>query len=406
MKVLVLAGGSDQIALIQELKERGHEVILVDYFDNPPAKNYADRHIVASTLDLKRVEQIAIEERVKLVCTACTDQALLTVSYVSEKLGLPCYINYKTGLDVTNKSYMKKVLMLNDIPTSKYTILDKDDESKIEDFCFPLVVKPVDCNSSKGVKRIENKEEFHKYTLEAINYSRTKTAIVEEFVEGREISVDFYIDHGVAKFLSATTSLKIANRKSFTILCSDYPAVNSLEQEYLTQIATNISKAFSLDNTPLLIQLIGNGDSMKVLEFSARMGGGSKYKLIQVLSGVNIMSVYVDRILGDYPSVSPQKQVEHCKMVYLYCLPGVFDHVEGLDELKEKGVIDEFFIYKTKSMEIRGSETSGDRPAGYLCTAKTQKEIDDKIAMADKSIRILSKAGVDIMIHGLLSNRN
>ena len=44
MKILVLAGGSDQIALINELKSRGHEVVLVDYFDNPPAKSYADKH--------------------------------------------------------------------------------------------------------------------------------------------------------------------------------------------------------------------------------------------------------------------------------------------------------------------------------------------------------------------------
>ena len=55
-------------------------------------------------------------------------------------------------------------------------------------------------------------------------------------------------------------------------------------------------------------------------------------------------------------------------------------------------------------MEIHGSETSGDRPAGYLCTAMTKMELDEKIAMADKSIRVLSEEGDDIMIHGLLSN--
>ena len=52
MKILVLAGGADQIALIQELKARGNYIILVDYFENPPAKEYADKHIVASTLDV------------------------------------------------------------------------------------------------------------------------------------------------------------------------------------------------------------------------------------------------------------------------------------------------------------------------------------------------------------------
>ena len=127
MKILVLAGGFDQIALIKELKKRGHSVVLVDYFENPPAKQFADKHIVASTLDMDRVEQIAISESVDLICTACTDQALLTVACVSEKLSLPCYLSYQTALNVTNKSYMKDVFMKHGIPTSKYTILSNVD---------------------------------------------------------------------------------------------------------------------------------------------------------------------------------------------------------------------------------------------------------------------------------------
>ena len=159
MKIVVLAGGSDQIALINELKSRGHEVILVDYFDNPPAKPYADKHIVASTLDVEAVKQIAYDENASLVCTACTDQALLTVANVSEQLNLPCYISYKTALNVTNKSYMKEVMLKYGIPTAKYVILDSVDLEVIKDFQLPVVVKPVDCNSSKGVKRVDCKED-------------------------------------------------------------------------------------------------------------------------------------------------------------------------------------------------------------------------------------------------------
>lgn len=402
MKILVLAGGSDQIALINELKSRGHETILVDYLENPPAKTYADKHIVASTLDIDRVEEIAVAEKVDLVCTACTDQALLTVAKVSEKLGLPCYISYQTGLNVTNKSYMKKVLMSNKIPTAKFIILDKVDMGAIQDFKYPLVVKPVDCNSSKGVKRIDSAEELPKYLKEAINFSRTKTAIVEEFKIGEEISADFYIENGVAKYLSATNSFKIPNRKSFTILGSAYPVVDEQQKIKLIDIATNIAKAFELDNCPLLIQLIANGNDINVIEFSARMGGGSKYKLIEVLSGVNIMSKYVDRILGAYPSVEPSKQVNYCKMVYTYCTPGVIDHVEGLDEMKANKVVDEYFLYKTKGMEITHSETSGDRPAGYLVTADTEEELNAKIKEVDNRIKVVDMKGADILIHNLV----
>lgn len=402
MKILVLAGGSDQIALINELKSRGHITILVDYFENPPAKKYAEKHIIASTLDVNRVKEIAIAEGVDLITTACTDQALLTVANVSEQLSLPCYLSYQTGLNVTNKSYMKKVLADNNIPTAKYVILDKVDLSAVKDFQLPLVVKPVDCNSSKGVRRIDDINELPKYLEEAINFSRTKTAIVEEFKTGNEISVDYYVEGEEAKYLSATSSLKIKNRNSFTILSSDYPAVTFRQEERLRVIGNQIAKAFCLKDCPLFIQMIANGDDINVIEFSARMGGGSKYNLIKVLSGVDIMSKYVDLVLGDKPGVAPSKQIEYCKMVYIYCKPGILDHFEGFEQLKADGIIDTWFEYKTQGMEITQAETSGDRAAGYLITAKTAEELDAKLIYADSHISVISIMGDDIMQHGLV----
>lgn len=402
MKIIVLAGGADQIALIKELKHRGCYVILIDYFDNPPAKVYADKHIIASTLDIERVKCIAEQECVDMICTACTDQALLTVAYVSEKLNLPCYISYETALNVTNKSYMKKVMIENNIPTAKYRILEDVNIESVKDFKFPVVVKPVDCNSSKGVKRIDAIDDVAVYLLEAINYSRTKTAIVEEFKSGNEISADFYIENGIVKFLSATRSIKIKNKKSFTILCSEYPVVDYNQEQTIIRIAKDIAVAFKLNNCPLLVQLIEDKFGIYVLEFSARMGGGSKYQLIQTLSGVNIMSAYVDMILGFTPQITPSKQVNYCKMVYLYCTPGVFNYIEGLEELKEMGYIDDFFIYKTAGMKINQAETSGDRPGGYLVTAATAEELSSKIKYVDSFIKIIDINGNDIMLHNLL----
>ena len=403
MKILVLAGGADQIALINEFKARGHETILVDYFENPPARLYADKHIVASTLDVERVKEIAIDQKVDLITTACTDQALLTVANVSEQLGLPCYLSYQTGLNVTNKSYMKNVLFANNIPTAKFVILDNVDLDAVKDFTLPLVVKPVDCNSSKGVKRIDDIADITKYLEEAIKLSRTKKAIVEEFKTGKEISVDYYVEGCEAKLLCATTSLKIKNSKSFTILCSDYPAINEEQEELLKVIGNQVAKAFGLKDCPLFIQMIANGTDVNVIEFSARMGGGSKYNLIRVLSGVNIMSKYVDLVLGGKPSVSPSKLVNFCKMVYLYCNPGVFDHIEGLEELKQQGIIDSYFEYKTKGMEISHAETSGDRPAGYLITAETADALQEKLNYVDSHIKVVSDKGEDIMLHNLLA---
>lgn len=403
MKILVLAGGSDQIALIKELKIRGHHTILVDYFENPPAKSYADEHIVASTLDVERVREIAELKQVGLICTACTDQALLTMAKVSEQLGLPCYISYKDALNVTNKSYMKRRMLDAGIPTARFVILDNsEDLSAVEGFDFPLVVKPVDCNSSKGVVKVSDRQQLKEALTNAIDFSRTGTAVVEEFKEGVEVSADFYVEDGRAIYLSATSSQKIRNRNSFTIMSSVYPVVDARKEEQITQIASQIAFAFGLDNCPLLIQMIVGKEGVNVIEFSARMGGGSKYHLIKVLSGVDIMSAYVDLILGGRPSVVPSPQVRYCRMNYIYCTPGIMDQVTGLEELKAEGVIAEYFLYKSSGAVISASATSGDRAAGYLVTAETEDDLARKIAIADASVKVLTPECKDIMIHNLV----
>ena len=125
MKILVLAGGYDQIALINELKQYGHTVLLADYFEHPPAEKFADAFFQISTLDEEAIEYLAKEEAVDMITTACTDQALLTVARVSEKLGLPCYIDAAKALCVTNKFYMKEIFKKHGIPTADYVLLEK-----------------------------------------------------------------------------------------------------------------------------------------------------------------------------------------------------------------------------------------------------------------------------------------
>ena len=401
MKIVVLAGGADQIALISELKSRGHYTVLVDYFDNPPAKRFADKHIVASTLDVEAVTNIVKNEHADMVCTVCTDQALLTVAKVSEELSLPCYISYQTALKVTNKSYMKKVMAENQIPTSKYIVVDAYDDHLIDGFSFPLVVKPVDCNSSKAVTKVVDNQHVKTAVDNAIASSRTNTAIVEEFVEGDEISADFYIEGCRAKFLCATKSNKIRNTKSFTITQSFYPAVDERQEQELTDIAQKIAVAFNLCDCPLLVQLIVNERGFYVLEFSARLGGGSKYKLIEVLSGVNIMKVNVERILGERPTVRPWKRVNFATMNYVYCNNGVFTGLQGIDALIDDGTISAVFQYKTFGNIITKHETSGDRPIGFLVVADDVATLNAKIRKADTNIKILDGNGDDMMIHNL-----
>ena len=405
MKILVLAGGSDQIALISELKNRGHHVILLDYLSNPPAKECVEKHIQESTLDTDKVKEWALTEKVDMIVTACTDQALLTVAKVSEELCLPCYISYKTAQAVTNKLYMKNMMMASGIPTSNYHILNSTkDMDKVRDLSLPVVVKPVDCNSSKWVIKVTDISELEKPLEAAINLSRTSHAIVEEYREGTEISADFYISNYCPILLSVTTSTKIKGKRGFTINGSKYPVLTEIQQEKITGIAKQIAISFGLKETPLLVQAILSDNEFFVIEFSARMGGGSKYRLIQAISGVDIMSKYVDLILGYTPEINPVYSNDFVRMIYIYCNNGIITEIKGLTDLIKKKVVTESFLYKSLGSTIDKAETSSDRVLGLLVEASSENAIKEKIKAINSSLSIIDSEGKDIMMHNLLED--
>ena len=406
MKALVLAGGYPQIALIQELKYRGIEVLLADYNTEPVARRYASKFFQVSTLDVEAIRQVAIREKVDFLITVCTDQALHTVAKVSEDLGLPCYIDYQTALNVTNKQYMKKVFSEKAIPTAKFVILDSFDENAIQAMKYPLIVKPVDCNSSKGVRRCDNLEELKRYLADAVELSRTKTAIAEEFVSGEEISVDVYVEDGKANVLCISQSDKIADRDRFVIFRAIWPApIPKTIIEKIKDIAQKIADAFGIRNSPMLIQLLTDGKQVYVVEFSARTGGGVKYLLVKRTSGFDVIKAVVDLTLGIKPHVGALTAEQGCLINdFIYCKPGIFDHLEGFDELLYENIIKDYYLFTWKGADFKTIKASGDRLAGYTVVGETPESLINKQKEARRRIRAISAEGKDMIRHDLLTN--
>jgi biotin carboxylase len=280
------------------------------------------------------------------------------------------------------------------------------DESRIKDMDYPLIVKPVDCNSSKGVKKVSNLTELEEAFAEAVRLSRTDTAVVEEFIVGPELTVDAYIEDGVAHILAVSNNEKIASDEKFVIFRTKYPA--AISEDIYAQLQTTvqgIANAFELKNCPMLVQLITDGRRVFVLEFSARTGGGVKYLLIRKASGFDVISAVVDLTLGKKPHVDPdQPAFKYVANEFIYCYPGVFDRMEGFEALKEQGIIADYYLFKWKGAEFTSVDSSGDRVGGFTVHGNTPEEIEENHRKAAAAIRVLDPAGRDIMRHDLLTD--
>lgn len=403
MKALVLCGGLSQIAAIKELKSRGIEAYLADMNEKAPAVPYADKFFKVSTLDIDGIRKVVIDEKVDFLVSVCADQMILVVSQISEELNLPCYIDYETAKNVSNKEYMKSIFMKHGVPTSKFIVKGELNESDIKGMDYPLITKPVDAYSSKGVRRVNNWEELKRAFNEAVEISRTNTAIVEEYVGGEEYTVDVYVEDGVAKVLCIGILDKIPEKGKFVICRGRYPSgVTQDIKQRITDAAQKIAEAFGLKNTPMLIQLKVDNDRLSVIEFCARTGGGIKFRLIPEISGFDVVKAVIDLTLGEKPHVKPFVDDAHIINEFIYCKPGKYSQLVGLKELQEEGVIDDYFIFKPQGYEFGEIKSSGDRLAYFCVSAKDEESLRDKHTIASNRIKALNDSGEDLIYHNYM----
>jgi len=404
-KIFVLAGGDDQISLIKELRLRFNnaEIILIDKALKTLASKHADRHLVVSTLDLDAVLTAARDEKIDLIITACGDQTLPTMAYVSEQLNLPCYLTYEQSINLTNKLYMKRLMIENSIPTSRYVLIDNKDIKDDLDLIYPLVVKPVDNNGSKGIVKVYEKYKLKEAIGEAFEYTRTNNVIVEEFKNGVEFSIEAFIENGEPIILIETKLTKVKqNTDKFTILKCSYPSYLSENvRGKIKTIIKQIGKAFDINNVPLMVQLIVNNDEVNVVEFSARTGGGSKHHIIREISGVNIFENLLDITFGIAPNLDIKNSNKLATINYVYAKRGVFTGVKNLDFMKHQNIICDYYFYKLIGSDILSSDISSDRPVGFLIVADSEEDLNNKVKKVDSTIQVLNEMNEDIMVHDL-----
>lgn len=396
--VIVLGGNVPHCSLIQELKTRGYNTILIDYLDNPPAKAIADEHIQESTLDQEKVLEIARKYNPKYVIDACIDRPIPVVGYVSEKLGLFCPFGHKESMIGTNKNLMKKMMIDNGIPTSRYVTITSLNQIENIDLNYPLIVKPSDASGSIGITKIDCQEELIDNISIALNHSRSGEAIVEEFVSGMEIQVDCFIAEGKCHILVIKEKRKFRTDILTLSYGSMIPALISEEVSIKIQEACdNITKILKLKNCPLFLQALVDDRNISIIEFGLRIGGMLSYKMIHQITGLNILSTAVDAYTERIPSI----KINPIKTIYtthhIFPKAGTVASVKGVNELLDKEIISDYTQFMTMGNSSEGKMESKDRIGTFTIVAKDLEEYQYKMKTAINVLDVLDADGNSIM---------
>lgn len=199
--ILVFGVGELQKSIIQRAQNMGLFVIGIDPCADAYAKDYVDVFEIVAGQDYEGTLAVAKKYHVSGVVTAATDKPLVMMARVAEDLNLPFY-SVETAEWSTDKYQMKQRFLKGNVPCAKGRLVRAIED--INDFCYPVIVKPRDNSGSRGVKLCRTKEELKESINEALSFSHLDSVLVEEFIEGQEYSIESLHYEGKSEVIQFT----------------------------------------------------------------------------------------------------------------------------------------------------------------------------------------------------------
>ena len=377
---MVLAAGLLQIPVIKKAREMGYYVIAADDDPNAPGMALADKAIVPGGLmNEEKLVAIAKEEHVDGVIHPCSEVAMNVMGRINDDLHL-CGISKEMAIRATNKHLMREAFERYGAPSPK-SILTKDEEDAWNVFCkefdINAILKPSRNSGSRGIAKIEkgiSKEAFIALYRRALDESRDRQVLIEQFIEGPEFSVEVITWQGQPHVL-AVTDKKTTEAPYFVELGHNQPSLYPEEiQQKLKDGAVAGCKALGLTNCAAHCELKIQDGEAYLMEIGARMGGDFiSTELTHLSTGIDMVAAAIDVVLGVEPNLTPVEEKHGVAIRYFTPKPGVVKTTEGVEKLNRLGVYD-VEIYVKPGDEVQEVRSSLDRSGHVIVTAPTAKE--------------------------------
>ena len=359
MKKIAIIGASElQNPLIEKAKEMGLETHVFAWECGDIGEKTADYFYPISITEKDEILQKCREIGVDAVATIASDLGNVVASYVARNLELPTNSEYCIEAS-SNKYEMRKAFKENNVSVPKFfEISEGDSIDIIKDIKYPIIVKPTDRSGSRGITKLENSNGLEEAIDKAIECSFEKKAIVEEYIEGNEYSMECISFNGEHKMLAVT--------KKYTtgaphFIETGHMEPSDLSEEEIFKAKEEIFKALDA----LDVQMgashsefkVDDEGNIRIIEIGSRMGGdciGSD--LVRLSTGYDFTKMVIQTALGEVPNYSKVGKPSNAAVKYI-CSKEEYELLNDLKKKNPQSVIYESDIKINENEKIVDSST-------------------------------------------------
>lgn len=396
-KILLLGGSRYLLPVIKSAHELGLYVITCDYLPDNIAHKYSDEYVNVSIIDKEAVLEVAKKLEIDGIMSFATDPGVVTAAYVAEKLGLPYGGSYESVSILQDKGLFRSFLTEHNfnVPHAKSYKNLEDALRDTDFFTWPVIVKPVDSAGSKGVTRVDDKNELRKAIEYALDFSHCDQFIIEDFIEKKGCSSDtdsFSIDGKLVATTFSSQRFDVQSDNPYAPMAYSWPSTFSREHE--DELTSEIQRLLTLLDMQSSIYNIETREGVDgkayIMEVSPRGGGNRLAEMIRYASGVDMIKAAVQAAVGLQIDKVDQPQYDGCWAEYVLHsrVDGKFKEIWIEPDFAANNVI-EVDLWVTQGEEIHSFTAANFSIGTVVMKFASQEELESKLSSMERYIKVI-----------------
>ena len=383
-RLLVLGAGPAQLGLLAAARDRGVLVVAVDRDPDAPGFALVAKRALVSSEDESGIDRLARAEHVGGLISPGADWPVGIAARIAERLRLPHPISPATAVLAITKTRQRERLGAAGVPQPRYRAVTEDDGT-IE---VPCVVKAPDRQGQRGLSLVRTREELAPAIAAALEASRGGSCLVEELVDGPEVTVNAVSFDGRFVPLTVTDRLTAEPPAFGVALAHAWPSAQ--DTAAAVEVASLAAEALGILNGPTYTQLRLGPGGPQVVEVAARLGGGHDAELCLAALGVDLNGLAIDFALGKAPSGSePQGIVGGACVLFLVPPEGELRAVEGVEEARASDGVLDVHVYRRPGWKFGPLRRGADRAGAVIATGTSRDDALERARRAAACIRFV-----------------
>ena len=298
-RVLILGAGNAQIDAIEYCKARGYKVVGCSYTTVDCGIPHLDYFEQVDIKSLEGVAALAQKYGVMAIYSVGSDLAMPTVMKVSEMLGLPHFISYETAETCHSKGKMREALGQGFEGNAAFITAGSLEEA-LAYTDFPAMMKPVDSQGQRGCFKVESADDIREHFAASLDYSFEGKVIIEEFIDGPEVSVNAYMQDGALKFAIVSDRYAFDEYPGGIIKEHRVPSsfADAETARKCEDLAARVAEKIGITDGPAYFQIkLRNGSEPVLLEVTPRLDGCHMWNLIKHYCGADLLDACFRHLL-------------------------------------------------------------------------------------------------------------